>query len=271
LAVAYRVPAQAATEFCPAELTGPYTRSSERDVAVQYYNLRALGPREIEGTIVAETDAGWFIWKQQPVRLTRITYTSTTWSVRTKMVRAQSPEMSVVFPTVVNVRRAWVAFATTHGDATFNWDARGKVACDPPDFAALDSPGVAPSRQTPQRDDPTPAPAPAPATAVKIAEPLPMKSCSHPFLPAGVRDAVQPVMPAMLGGGEVVFRPTVSLIEVAIDSNGKLVDAWVFAQSGYPKLDEAALTAARKTTYAPAISYCRPVNGTYLYRSDFTK
>ncbi len=48
--------ARAATEFCPAMLIGPENKPN--DVNIQYYRLRALTPRSIEGTIVADTDVG---------------------------------------------------------------------------------------------------------------------------------------------------------------------------------------------------------------------
>ncbi|MBV9263926.1 MAG: TonB family protein [Candidatus Eremiobacteraeota bacterium] len=62
----------------------------------------------------------------------------------------------------------------------------------------------------------------------------------------------------------------ISLIAVAVGPSGKLVDAWVWATSGYRVLDDAALRAARQSTYTGAISYCRPVAATYLFRTDFS-
>jgi hypothetical protein len=104
---------------------------------VHYYHLRALGPRVVDGSILADADAGWFVWNQQPVQLTRTTYTTTGKAYEAKFVVAESPELSVTFPQSVDIRRAWVATATAHGDRYFSWDAHGKVTCDPPDFAAL--------------------------------------------------------------------------------------------------------------------------------------
>jgi hypothetical protein len=36
-----------------------------------------------------------------------------------------------------------------------------------------------------------------------------------------------------------------------------------------PSLDQAAMKAGGDTGYAPAISYCRKVNGFYFFTADF--
>jgi hypothetical protein len=101
--------AEAATEFCPAKLTR-LDKTGGDGKAYGYY-LQALTSRTVQGTIIADTDAGWFTWVQQPVRLTRTTYTRIAPSTQFSYHIAESPEMTVVFPRPVTIRQAWVATA----------------------------------------------------------------------------------------------------------------------------------------------------------------
>lgn len=192
--------AAAATEFCPAQLQYTGSASPSRNATTYRYAIQALASRVAEGTIIADTDAGWFTWTQQPVQLTRTTYTTT--------------------------------FTYTSGDET-------------------------------------PAPAPPPVNAAASAPPFPPPSCAKPFVSATVTDPKQPDFPRIVmdeGFGGLAS----SEIAVAVGPAGKLVDAWVWAGSGYSALDNAALRAARQSKYSGAISYCRPIAAMYLFRADFT-
>jgi TonB family protein len=260
--------AVAATEFCPAKLVGPHTKSSGQGSAVWYYRLTALGPRVVEGTIIADTDAGWFTWNQRPVQLTRTTYTMTAPLFKTQFAVAGSPELSVSFPQPVAIRDAWVTKASTHGDENLTWNARGEVTCDLPDFAGFDGSGPNVTQRTPNASDPTPAPAPPMAPAVASSAPFPPATCAQPFRVATVTKAAEPSYPQSLQQNAPASRK-VSVIYVAVDPHGQLADAWLFASSGYPAMDAEALNAARRSQYLAPISYCRPVGGTYLFAADF--
>jgi TonB family protein len=259
--------AEAAAEFCPALLIGPRAAAAGQDPE-WHYHLRALSPRTVEGTIIADTDAGWFTWKQQPVQLTRTTYTVTTRDYKTKYFVAESPELTVRFPQAVAVGHAWVETAATHGEQFFDWDARGQVICAPPDFAGLDPAGPNVTQHTPEANDPTPAPAPATATATASSAPFPTTACAHPFVAATVTDPARPDFPYSVREEGLTGRAT-SIIYVAVSPNGEVADAWLFSSSGYRALDQSALRAARQSKYAAPLSYCRPVGGTYLFRADF--
>jgi Gram-negative bacterial TonB protein C-terminal len=277
LVTACRVSATAATEFCPARLVDIGTKSSDRGAARQHYQLEAFSGRVVEGTIVADTDAGWFTWTQQPVQLTRTTYTSLSvghgfdpsW-MKVTFHEADSPELTVVFPKPVTVRHAWMTKVRTQGDRIFNWDAQGTVTCEPPDFAPSKflNAGTATITRTPQPGDEAPAQPPPPANAVASAAPFTIASCAQPFVVAAVPGAMQPQFPAMLSD-QGVSGTAVSLIAVAVDSHGKLIDAWIWGTSGYPAMDDEAIKAARHSSYTGAISYCRPVGGTYLFQAEF--
>lgn len=268
ITLACNASAAAATEFCPATLTKVYKKSTGADATTYYYQLQALASRIVEGDIIADTDAGWFAWTQQPVALTRSTYSDESRSLKLWYRIAESPELTVVFPQPVAIRHAWVAIAQAHGDHFFNWDARGRVTCEPPDFAPSTYPH-AKEQRSPQPGDETPAPAPPPAQAVTSVMPFTIAKCAKPFASARVSDAARPEFPESVKDQGFDGVAT-SEIAVAVDPHGTLLDAWVWAKSGYPALDSAALRAARQSTYTGATSYCRPIAATYLFRADFT-
>jgi len=202
------------------------------------------------------------------VTLTRTTYMSASRTVKTWFHAAESSELTVLFPQPVTIRHAWVIAARTRGDLYFNWDPRGTVPCEPPDFAQPGYPVTMRTERSPQPGDETPAPAPPAANAVASAAPFPTPTCPKPFINATVTDAIQPDFPEIVRS-EGFSGLAVSEIAVALDPNGKLLDAWVWAKSGYPALDDAALKAARRSRYSGAVSYCGAVHGTYLFRADF--
>ncbi|HVR46675.1 MAG TPA: energy transducer TonB [Candidatus Binatia bacterium] len=260
--------ANAATEFCPANVTHLESTSPDREATTYHYQLQALAPRVVDGTFIADTDAGWFTWVQQAVQLTRTTYMSASWSLKYWFHVAESPELTVVFPQAVAIRHFWVATARSQGDRFFDWDSRGVVTCEPPDFAKSKHPENVKVTRSPQAGDETPAPAPPPANAVVGVAPFPPPSCVQPFISATVTDAVQPDFPAILVD-QGLSGVAISIIAIALDEHGKLVDAWVWASSGCPPMDDAALKAARRSKYTGATSYCLPVSATYLFRADF--
>lgn len=262
----WAAPARAASEFCPARLIGTYTKTlSKSGTIVHYYRLQALAPRSVEGTIIAETDHGWYSWPQQLVELRRVTYDMAD-GIRVRFVMAESPELSVAFPQPLNVLRAWVALARTHGDQIFKWDERGMVLCDPADFAGYG--GRSKSTRAVDAGDPTPAPPPPAALATATDNPFPNAKCDHPFTAARVWNAIRPDFPDFVRNMGLSQAVT-SVVYVAVDPNGKLSDAWLFGSSGYPALDKAAITAAKRSSYTAAKSYCRSVGGVYLFRADF--
>ena len=267
LVAACAASARSATEFCPAQLIGPYAPSGTGSATAYGYRLRALSQRTVEGTIVAETERGWFSWVQAPVALVRTTYLRTTPTYRIRYPVAESPGLSVVFPEAVDVRRAWLSVGKTQGETVFGWDSHGTIECSPADFAAYDRRSDFMKRD-PQPGDPTPAAAPPPATATPAAAPVPAAACARPFTAAVVVHAASPVFPDVVKNAGF-SQAAVSVVYVAIDSDGKLVDAWTFMPSGYPALDASAIAAARASTYTAPVSYCRPVSGTYLFEAEF--
>lgn len=61
-----------------------------------------------------------------------------------------------------------------------------------------------------------------------------------------------------------------ALIRVFVDPNGAVLSGNVYKSTGNAALDEAAMQAARRTTYVPAYKDCRATAGTFVFEADFT-
>ena len=66
--------------------------------------------------------------------------------------------------------------------------------------------------------------------------------------------AVKPIRPAYPTGARQRSEEGDVVLELDINAQGRVTAASVFASSGYPDLDAAALRAARKARFVPAKS-----------------
>lgn len=111
-----------------------------------------------------------------------------------------------------------------------------------------------PATPVPATPAPTPKPTPTPAT------------CAHPNVPPGTDHAVEPDMPAMAQQqgiqGDVSVRVSLSasntITSVAIQSSPSVV------------LNQAALSAARQSTFHTEIRDCKPIAADYLFIVSFS-
>ncbi|MHB8357490.1 MAG: TonB family protein, partial [Vulcanimicrobiaceae bacterium] len=111
--------------------------------------------------------------------------------------------------------------------------------------------------------------APGPASIVLDTQPtkaLETTSCTHPFRPATTEYVAQLTYPKVL---EPENPSGMTVVEVAINRDGSLADAWIRAPSGYDVFDEAALATARASRYTNARSYCTNVPGLFLFKATF--
>ena len=105
----------------------------------------------------------------------------------------------------------------------------------------------------------------APASTAAPGTPKP--SCANPNVEATVTNAVSPDYPESakdLGLGAVTVQ-----IEVTVGPSGNLIGASVYKSANNMSLDQAALRAARQSTYSPKLEDCKPVQGSYLFTADF--
>jgi len=91
--------------------------------------------------------------------------------------------------------------------------------------------------------------------------PAPAPSCERPSVDARTVSAARPVTPPIAAqqhiAGEVI-------VQITLDENSKIVSA-VIVKSPSSLLNNAALQAARESTFATAIRNCVPVGGSYNF------
>jgi hypothetical protein len=251
--------ASALTELCPASVAdfGAAGGSVPTAPATAFgYDLTALTPRTIGATLLADTDRGWFGWRVTSVPLTAARLPNGGYQGR----GARSAPLEIDFPAPVVVAHAWISTASAPGEAIFGWGSAGDAACDVPAYAAREDP--APSRAPSTR---------AAASAIATAEPVPPPfalTCAQPFVAPRVLRAAKPTLPKdAFAPGD---NPATALVDVALDERGAPYDAWVSQRAGQVLgFDQSALSAARLSEYAGAISYCQAVKSIYTFRLDF--
>lgn len=99
---------------------------------------------------------------------------------------------------------------------------------------------------------------------IVVPSPTPTPACDRVALPT---HAVQPNYPdasRKRNLGNVYVD-----VLVHISATGAVTSAQVTHSSGDSDIDDAALGAARRSTYSPKIVKCEAVPGTYIFRADF--
>ncbi len=91
-------------------------------------------------------------------------------------------------------------------------------------------------------------------------------ACSDPNAEARTLVAIAPDSAT----GEIMGSSVTAMIKVDLDTDGHVTGVSVYASTGSLELDEAAMRAARESTYAPETRDCRPVAGSYLFKVEFS-
>jgi TonB family protein len=106
----------------------------------------------------------------------------------------------------------------------------------------------------------SPAPTPAPTPT-----PTPKATCDRPDVAARTIVVADPEMPIMARE-----RNVTGTVDVRVDlSETGAVRSVSIANTPDAMLDQAALDAARRSTYAPEIVDCKAQSGSYLFRVEF--
>ena len=116
---------------------------------------------------------------------------------------------------------------------------------------------------------PSPAPSAAPSASPLPSAPIssdPSQACAIANGPAALINYVRPQYP---DAARMEGASGTALVLVNVDAQGFNRSQRIFKSSGNAMLDQAALTAARNSTYQPAFAQCTPVPGQYLFRADF--
>jgi TonB family protein len=91
-------------------------------------------------------------------------------------------------------------------------------------------------------------------------------NCQWPNVEADVLQQAQPDFPDAARG----IRGTLqAVITVNLSAEGQMTSAAMFRSTGNMTLDQAALAAARQSTYLPAVKDCKRVPGTYYFKVTY--
>jgi len=263
--------AHAIFEYCPAKIGAGHHFAG--DGTLYSFVLSAQSSRRVEGTILAQTDAGWFTipFPQTPIVHYLYEY-HTPYMAHGQRDAYYSQNLYVRFPAGVTRLLYWsVLNAHATGDAVFDWDQEGRMTCA---FVAKGGASASSSedaRFTVTRDSPPafdlwrlPSDSDMVLTAVLASDDLaPTADCAQPFTNATPTKLVTPSVPMALS--RTLTVPVRAQVELAISKDGKPDDAWIFISSGSAIFDALAVAAARESTFLPATAFCKDAPGFFLY------
>jgi hypothetical protein len=264
--------ALAVTEYCPASVSGFTAIDAVHAPASLYsYIVSGEGARVVQGTVMVDTDAGWYAVAFAPTSLSLTSYHYKTANVAWTRTAFESALLYVRFPKPVSIRSEFVANAEALRDDVFGWSKKGLQVCQAP--AGLEA-----SYQSPRSSDSngvtlenprnfeTPPQAGTHIVPALAASPPGSLDCNTPFTNATVIRTVAPALPP----NEWPAALLTALIEVAVGPDGQLDDAWVEQPSGAQDVDDAALASAKASAYRGGTSFCKPAPGRYIFRADFS-
>jgi hypothetical protein len=251
--------AEAMVEQCPARASDLQATAKGPSATVFTYTLGALSQRNVDATLIADTNLGWFTWSVSGIALGRVKLTDVagTWPV--PYDAWSSSPMTIAIPGDAVVKHAWVTNGRVNGsESMFNWNAKGSVTCDVPAFDAPPSSAPAPVAPAAIAALPGDTPVAKPAAA-----PFDSMTCDKPFVAAAPKSG-PPLNSAFLGGANEGLAAEAAVIDVAIDGSGNILDAWIEG-STHSAFDRLAMAGAMNSKYTAAVSYCRPVEGIAKY------
>lgn len=91
--------------------------------------------------------------------------------------------------------------------------------------------------------------------------------CTTPYASAQPDNIAQPDFPEIARQQGAAAR---TIVRVSLDAGGNVTGGTVAQSSGNMALDQAAITAARHTTYEPQLERCNAVPSTFFFAVDFT-
>jgi TonB family protein len=233
--------------------------------------LSAGSQRSVWGSIVAKTTAGWYWMPFNNLQLTSNTEQYSTDLSQFQRFEFLSPTLYVRFPGNVRVLSAYVNSGRAEGDAEYGWLEKGLVSCQSSEDRRVLVAG-APSTQTvldiaalkAPRAMPTAIPPGAKLLTPKRGESPGPTNCTAPFADASIARLEEAPYPINVRGrnGRVI-------VAVAIDSTGKLLDAWTWGSSGVRAFDAVAVQAARNTIFTPKRAFCQNVPSVNYLNTEF--
>ena len=274
-ATAIPAPENTATEFCPATLADAgLTRVGPAGSTLFRYGVAANGARSARGSVIAYSNAGWFVFSFPLVPIAERVDRFDTGQVKFSRTSFQSPQMFVTFPAGAEPTDAFVSSASSTGDALFGWDAKGTVTC-PAQSGFRMKPRTATEPASPKIVDLTPDPNVTPgresirSVAASTSAPGPL-DCAVPFADAKATSVIPPEFPSFARGVMETAGSTFTLVRLMVGPDGRLAEppvVWVPSVS--PALDQSALRAARLSKYSAGKAFCAPAAGEYIFHASF--
>lgn len=263
--------ARAEVEYCPAAVTMNPIGVADNEPSTTYSVLLAgESARVVTGDVAMHTsDGNWFTAHFANVPLTAYKeqwQTGFGGFVRTDYV---SPTLYVKFPQPVSIASDFVSDAQATDETVFGWSAKGVVACPGKgDKKPKPASKGAPHLMNPVAQMKLPPTSTSQILPTAVAAAPGPTDCDVPFRDAASIAVAQAEYPR----GDVPMDGNpyhTSLVAVALNSKGRIDDAWIWGTSGDRFMDGAALRAARLSTYRPARAFCSNVPGIYLFHVDF--
>ncbi len=264
--------ALALAEYCPAEIGQLHQlEATTGSSALIAYALHAEGPRSVAGSVVFDTSMGWFVADFPTTPLTARAYHMQDEFVTFTRTTFESDPLYVRFPQALTLKGAYISKATSSDDHLFGWDAKGTVQCAPRagfEVQSTASPQPCFLKTLNPRTDLYATPSPNALIAAAAVTSTPgSTNCDVPFANATVVSPASPDYPQLERERNLAGAVWV---EVAVNGDGTLADASIYAPSGSRDFDEAALRAARLSKYEGGRVFCQPAGANYLFQAVFS-
>jgi len=149
----------------------------------------------------------------------------------------------------------------THPQQTSQHHPRPPVSHNSDTTTTVEPPG----QITPPGQPDVGPPGPGPSGPVEPTEP-PAPSCTAPDVAAHVVNTATAETPEVAQEQGVTGT---TQVEVSIDPDGRITATSIYRSSGSQALDNAALAAARQSTYKADVRDCEAVAGSYLFTVVF--
>jgi TonB family protein len=91
-------------------------------------------------------------------------------------------------------------------------------------------------------------------------------ACANPNVDVTVTNPVEPDYPA--SARDLGFGPVTVEVKVTVGAGGNVIGTLVSKSSSNMAIDQAALRAARESTYSARLVDCQPTQGDFLFRAD---
>lgn len=254
--------AAAHLEICPGERGAIFPVSGS--TALYAYDVLALSPRVLSGTVTFDTDAGWFTASFAPVPLSASPRYVGSHGPNEPFKAYSSGPLYVQFPQNVEIRNWWLLSAASTGDSV-GWQAHGTVTCTPevpPSFVSAAN-RVTLDAATQATFTQAPASQASIVRAVPIA-PLAVGHCAVPFREASVHAAGL----TNLNEAPTFMQPHWATIQIVIEPDGTVKNTAIDVPTGDEAYDAQLVKWIQRSQFFPRIVYCRAVESTFRYEIE---